>query len=75
MFTSIDDGVGGSGSDTLTHLYLNGNNFAEGTCLPGDLASVANERLRRRQSGSLPSGRRFVKAKYTVRVGNPGPHG
>ena len=29
-------------ADTLTHLYLNGNSFAEGTCLPGDLADVAN---------------------------------
>ena len=28
--------------DTLTHLYLNGNSFAEGTCLPGGLADVAN---------------------------------
>ena len=29
-------------ADTLTHLYLDGNSFAEGTCLPGDLADVAN---------------------------------
>ena len=29
-------------ADTLTHLYLNGNSFAEGTCLPGDLAMVEN---------------------------------
>ena len=29
-------------ADTLTHLYLNGNNFAVGTCLPGDLADVSN---------------------------------
>jgi Leucine-rich repeat (LRR) protein len=28
--------------DTLTHLYLDGNSFAEGTCLPGGLADVAN---------------------------------
>ena len=30
-------------ADTLTHLYLDGNNFDPGTCLPGDLkTSVAN---------------------------------
>ena len=29
-------------ADTLTHLYLDGNPFAGGTCLPGDLADVAN---------------------------------
>ena len=29
-------------ADTLTHLYLNGNSFAEGTCLAGGLANVAN---------------------------------
>ena len=29
-------------SDTLTHLELRGNDFAEGTCLPGDLAMVEN---------------------------------
>ena len=28
--------------DTLTHLYLRENSFAAGACLPGDLASVAN---------------------------------
>ncbi len=41
MFTSIEDGVGDL-DDTLTHMYVNGNSFADGTCLPGDLASVAN---------------------------------
>ena len=29
-------------ADTLTHLYLSGNSFAEGTCLPGGLDMVAN---------------------------------
>ena len=29
-------------SDTLTHLELRGNSFAEGTCLPGELAMVEN---------------------------------
>ena len=32
----------GNAADTLTHLYLDGNPFADGTCLPGDLADVAN---------------------------------
>ena len=29
-------------ADTLTHLYLDGNNFDADDCLPGDLADVAN---------------------------------
>ena len=29
-------------ADTLTHLYLDGNPFAGGTCLPGDLENVEN---------------------------------
>ena len=29
-------------ADTLTHLYLDGNNFAADTCLPGGLEDVAN---------------------------------
>ena len=42
MFSGIDDGLADL-DDTLTHLYLNGNSFAEGTCLPGDLETmVAN---------------------------------
>ena len=32
----------GNAVDTLTHLYLDGNSFAEGTCLPGGLAMVEN---------------------------------
>ena len=32
----------GNAADTLTHLYLSGNSFAEGTCLPGGLDMVAN---------------------------------
>ena len=40
--TGIADGFRNA-SDTLTHLYLNGNSFDPGTCLPGDLkTSVAN---------------------------------
>ena len=39
--TGISAGLDNA-SDTLTHLYLNGNSFAEGTCLPGDLAMVEN---------------------------------
>ena len=39
--TGISAGLDNA-SDTLTHLYLNGNSFAEGTCLPGGLADVAN---------------------------------
>ena len=37
--TGIADGFRNA-SDTLTHLYLAGNNFDAGTCLPGDLAMV-----------------------------------
>ena len=39
--TGISAGLDNA-SDTLTHLYLNGNSFAEGTCLPGGLDMVAN---------------------------------
>ena len=39
--TGISGGLDNA-SDTLTHLYLAGNNFAEGTCLAGDLADVMN---------------------------------
>ena len=37
--TSISAGLANA-ADTLTHLYLDGNPFADGTCLPGDLAMV-----------------------------------
>ena len=37
--TGIDAGLENA-ADTLTHLFLAGNNFAEGTCLRGDLADV-----------------------------------
>ena len=39
--TGISAGLDNA-SDTLTHLELRGNDFAEGTCLPGDLAMVEN---------------------------------
>ena len=39
--TGIADGFRNA-ADTLTHLYLDGNNFDAGTCLPGDLADVLN---------------------------------
>ena len=39
--TGIEAGLANA-ADTLTHLYLDGNPFAGGTCLPGDLANVVN---------------------------------
>ena len=39
--TGIADGFRNA-SDTLTHLFLDGNSFDPGTCLPGDLADVLN---------------------------------
>ena len=39
--TGISAGLANA-ADTLTHLYLNGNSFAEGTCLRGGLDMVAN---------------------------------
>ena len=39
--TGISAGLDNA-SDTLTHLYVAGNPFAEGTCLAGDLAMVEN---------------------------------
>ena len=39
--TGIAEGFGNA-ADTLTHLELRGNDFAEGTCLPGGLDMVAN---------------------------------
>ena len=41
-------------ADTLTHLYLDGNNFDADDCLPGDLADVCEQRLRGGGPGSLP---------------------
>ena len=39
--TGIADGFRNA-ADTLTHLYLNGNNFDADDCLPGDLEDVLN---------------------------------
>ena len=39
--TGIGAGLSNA-ADTLTHLFLAGNDFAEGTCLPGDIAGVTN---------------------------------
>ena len=41
QLTGIGTGFGNA-ADTLTDLFLTDNPFAEGTCLPGDLADVAN---------------------------------
>ena len=41
QFTSINAGLANA-ADTLTHLYLGGNAFPDGTCLTGGLADVAN---------------------------------
>ena len=39
--TGIEAGLANA-ADTLTHLYLAGNSFRAGTCLPGDLVNVVN---------------------------------
>ena len=56
QLTGIDEGLKNA-DDTLTHLYLNNNSFAEGTCLPGDLATrVANNDFADTGLSGCPSG-------------------
>ncbi len=53
-FTGIDAGLANA-ADTLQRLYLKDNNFTSGTCLPGDLASVADNDFAEAGLSACPS--------------------
>ena len=73
QLTSINAGLGDL---SATLIVIPQRQQLGSRCLRADRAGGrGDERLRPGQPLRLRTGRRFVKAKYTVRVGNPGPHG
>ena len=53
-FTGIDAGLANA-ADTLQRLHLKDNNFTSGTCLPGDLANVADNDFTEAGLSACPS--------------------